>query len=229
MFNTLYNNDEDEPGNTWNPLGVRIFNQLQDDIINGKYQPGDFLAETKLSRELGVSRTPIREALKQLEQEGLVRSIPGKGVMVEGISKKDIDDIYTIRIMIEGLAAKWAAENITQEELDKLKEVLDLEEFYTLKGGSTENLLKLDTKFHDILYRASKSKPLIYILSTFHHYIQRARNVSLSSPGRAMKTLEEHKAIFQALSDKNPELAEKLTTEHIKNAVNNLQNTDNYL
>lgn len=91
---------------------------------------------------------------------------------MQGISTKDIEDIYTIRMMIEGLAARWATEKITQKELEELKEILDLEEFYTLKGGSTNNLLKLDSKFHDVIFRASKSKPLMYILSTFHHYAQ---------------------------------------------------------
>jgi DNA-binding GntR family transcriptional regulator len=98
-----------------NSLGTRVFKQLQNDIINGEYQPGDYLTETKLSEELGVSRTPIREALKQLELEGLVKSTPGRGVTVQGISTKDIEDIYTIRMMIEGLAARWATEKITSK------------------------------------------------------------------------------------------------------------------
>jgi len=204
-----------------NSLGTRVFKQLQNDIINGEYQPGDCLTETKLSEELGVSRTPIREALKQLELEGLVKSTPGRGVIVQGISIKDIEDIYTIRMMIEGLAARWATEKITSKELEVLKEVLDLEEFYTLKGGSTSNLLKLDSKFHDVIFRASKSRPLMYILSTFHHYAQRARSASLETPGRAQKVFEEHKAIFQAITERDPELAEKLTTEHARNATLN--------
>ncbi len=202
-----------------NSLGTRVFKQLQNDIINGEYQPGDYLTETKLSEELGVSRTPIREALKQLELEGLVKSTPGRGVVVQGISTKDIEDIYTIRMMIEGLAARWATEKITSKELEELKEILDLEEFYTLKGGNTSNLLKLDSRFHDVIFRASKSRPLMYILSTFHHYAQRARSASLETPGRAQKVFEEHKAIFKAISARDPNLAEKLTTEHAKNAT----------
>lgn len=205
-----------------NSLGTRVFKQLQNDIINGEYQPGDYLTETKLSEELGVSRTPIREALKQLELEGLVKSTPGKGMVVQGISSKDIEDIFTIRMMIEGLAAKWAAEKITDEELEELKEILDLQEFYTLKGESTSNLLNLDSRFHDIIFKASKSRPLMHILSTFHHYAQRARSASLETMGRAQKVLEEHKAIFSALSARDPELAEKLTTEHAENAAFNI-------
>jgi DNA-binding GntR family transcriptional regulator len=122
-------------------------------------------------------------------------------------------------MMIEGLAARWATEKITSKELEELKEILDLEEFYTLKGGNTSNLLKLDSRFHDVIFRASKSRPLMYILSTFHHYAQRARSASLETPGRAQKVFEEHKEILKAISARDPELAEKLTTEHARNAT----------
>lgn len=202
-------------------LRSRVFNQLQNDILNGLYEPGDSLIETKLSDELGVSRTPVREALRQLELEGLVQSIPNKGVIVKGISAQDIQDIYTIRMLIEGLAARWAAEKITPEELEELKEAVDLEEFYTVKNDNS-HLLQFDTRFHDIIFRASKSKPLMHTLSTFHHYVQKARRISMSSPGRAMEVLEEHKAILQAIIDKDTFKAEKLTTEHVRNASSNL-------
>jgi len=202
-------------------LRGKVFFHIQNDILNGKYKPGDSLIETRLSEELGVSRTPIREAIRQLELEGLVQAIPNKGAIVTGISAKDIEDIYTIRMMIEGLAAKWAAENITGEELEELKEAVELEEFYTVKND-TQHLLKFDSRFHEIIFKASKSKPLLFMLSTFHNYIQRARVTSLGSPGRAQRALDEHKAILKAIMDGDPENAERLTTEHIKNASKNL-------
>ncbi len=204
-------------------LRGKVFTQLQNDILNGKYSTGDSLIETRLSEEMGVSRTPIREAIRQLELEGLVQSIPNKGAIVTGISAKDIEDIYIIRMMIEGLAARWAAENITDDELAELKETIELEEFYTLKND-TEHLLKFDSMFHEIIFKASKSRPLMHMLSTFHHYLQSARNISISSPGRAQKALEEHKAILKAITERDSEMAEKLTTEHVKNASINLIN-----
>ncbi len=204
-------------------LRAKVYSQLQNDILNGKYQPGESLIETKLSEDMGVSRTPIREALRQLELEGLVQCIPNRGAIVRGITAQDIKDIYTIRMLIEGLAARWAAEKITPEELEEMKEALELEEFYTLKNDIS-HLLKLDSRFHDVLFKASKSKPLMHTLSNFHLYVQRARNLSFSSPGRARKALEEHKAIFNAIAAKDPDMAEKLTTEHIKNASMNLLN-----
>ena len=202
-------------------LRRRIFSQIQNDILNGVYEPGDNLIETKLSEELGVSRTPVREALRQLELEGLVQSVPNKGVTVKGVSAEDIRDIYTIRMLIEGLAARWAAEKITPQELEELKEAVDLEEFYTMKNDYGR-LLKLDTRFHDIIFKASKSMPLMHTLSTFHHYVQKARKISMSSPNRAMEVLTEHKAIMQAIIDKDADRAEKLTTEHVRNASESL-------
>lgn len=215
--------DHDESENLQYSLRGKVFSQLQNDILNGKYEPGESLIEMKLSEELGVSRTPIREAIRQLELEGLVLAIPNKGAVVTGITTQDIEDIYTIRMMIEGLAARWAAEKITPEELEEMKEAIELEEFYTIKND-TQHLLKFDSKFHEIIFKASKSKPLMHMLSTFHHYVQRARNLSLSTPGRAQKVLEEHRAIYQAIMDGDAEKAEKLTTEHISKASSNLLN-----
>lgn len=209
----------------FNSLHSRVFNQIRNDILNGVYEPGESLIETKLSEELGVSRTPIREALRQLELEGLVQSVPNKGVTVKGISEQDIQDIYTIRMLIEGLAARWAAEKITPRELEELKEAVDLEEFYT-KKHDYNHLLKFDTRFHDIIFRASKSMPLMHTLSTFHHYVQKARKASMSSPRRAEEVLDEHKAILQAIMEGDAEKAERLTTEHVRNASLNLLKKD---
>lgn len=212
-----YNNADTSLGSLRN----KVFSQIQNDILNGRYEPGESLIEKKLSDELGVSRTPIREALRQLELEGLVVSIPNKGVIVKGVSAQDIKDIYAIRMLIEGLAVRWAAEKITEKEIEELKEAVDLEEFYTAKNDDN-HLTQFDTKFHDIIYKACKSKMLMHTLSTFHHYVQRARKVSMSNPERAKEVLVEHKAILQAICDKDADKAERLTIEHIKNASNSL-------
>ncbi|NJD03371.1 MAG: GntR family transcriptional regulator [Ruminiclostridium sp.] len=211
----------DDVDNLTGSLRGKVFIQLQNDILNGLYQPGDNLIETKLSEELGVSRTPIREAIRQLELEGLVQSIPNKGAIVKGISAQDIEDIYTIRMLIEGLAARWAAEKITDEELKELREAVDLEEFYTDRND-VDHLMLFDSRFHDIIFKASKSKPLMHTLSTFHHYVQRARISSFNDPERARLALNEHKAILQAIMDHDAGKAEKLTTVHVRNASMNL-------
>jgi DNA-binding GntR family transcriptional regulator len=204
-------------------LRAKVFYRIRNDILNGVYKPGEVLVEKKLCEALGVSRTPIREAMMQLEHEGLVQSVPNKGVIVRGISTKDIEEIYAIRMMIEGFAAKLAVENITKEDLDELKEAIDLQEFYTTKKDK-EHLIKFDLRFHEIILRAARSNPLIDLQRTFNHYVQKIRVSSYKTPLRAQEALKEHKAILDAIINKDAQLAEKLTVEHIKNAANAYKN-----
>ncbi len=208
-------------------LHGKVFVKLENDILNGKYMPGESLKEAKIASELKVSRTPVRESIRQLELEGLVAYIPNKGVIVKGLSLEDIRDIFDIRMKIEGLAAKRAAANITPDQLKELKEVVEFEEFYTQKGDA-EQILKLDTKFHEIIFRASGSRLLDRTLTSFHHYIQRARNLSLKDNERAKKALIEHMAIMEAIRLGDKEKAEALMSEHIFNASENIEKIKEY-
>ena len=208
-------------------LRGKIFNILRQQILDGKYIPGDSLIETKLAEELGVSRTPIREAIRQLELEGLVNSVPNKGVIVKGITEKDIEDIYTIRKVLEGVAAKWAVEKISDEGIRELKDNFELMEFYTAKGD-IEQVAKLNTSFHDIIFSATKSSVLQHILTDFQYYVQWARYKSLKAPGRAQEALEEHRLIPNAFIKRDHENAEKTVTEHIVNSSKNLMNMKKY-
>ena len=117
-------------------LGGRVFQRIREDILKGKYKQNDELKEATLGKELGVSRTPVREALRQLELEGLVSIVPNRGAYVNGISKKDIWDIYYMRSTLEGLCARWAVENITEEQIDRLEETILLSEFQMKKGNA---------------------------------------------------------------------------------------------
>ena len=202
-------------------LRIRVFNAIENAILDGEYKDGDSLNELKLSKELGVSRTPVREALMQLELEGLVRNLPNKGAVVIGVTEQDIHDIYEIRIRIEGLAARLCAENITDDELHALEQIVDLQEFYLLKND-TEQIWKLDGDFHKIIYDASRSRPLRFTLSNFHNYIKKARDISVQTEGRAEKTVAEHRAILDAIKEHNGSLSEQLTAKHISNAEDNL-------
>lgn len=204
-------------------LRAKVFYHIRNDILNGVYKPGEVLVEKKLCEALGVSRTPIREAMMQLELEGLVQSVPNKGVIVRGISTKDIEEIYAIRMMIEGFAARLAAENITKEDLDELKEVVDFQEFYTTKKDK-DHLIKFDLRFHEIIVRAAGSNPLMHLQRTFNHYVQKIRVSSYKTPLRAQEALKEHKAILEVIMNKDARLAEKLTVEHIKNAADAYKN-----
>ena len=202
-------------------LRIRVFNAIENAILDGEYKDGDSLNELRLSKELGISRTPVREALMQLELEGLVRNVPNKGAVVVGVNDQDIHDIQEIRKRIEGLASHLCAENITDDELHALEQIVDLQEFYLLKND-TEQIWKLDGDFHKIIYDASRSRPLRFTLSNFHNYIKKARDISVQTEGRAEKTVAEHRAILDAIKAHNGSLAEELTAQHISNAELNL-------
>lgn len=202
-------------------LRGRVFTKIREDILSGKYKSKEELKEAAIGNELGVSRTPVREALRQLELEGLVNIIPNKGAYVTGLSVKDIQDIYVIRSYLEGLCAKWASQNITKEQIEALDEILYLSEFH-IKKENYEQLLELDNKFHDTLYEASNSKMLSHVLSDFHHYVQRVRKATLSSMERAIHSNQEHIAIVEALKANDAERAEVLAHEHLMNTIKNI-------
>lgn len=199
-----------------------IFEKIRQDILDGRYKKGDSLVEQKLAEEFGVSRTPVREAMRQLELDGLVESIPNRGVFVNGITHEDMEDIYQIRKRIEGLAALWAAKRMTEEEMKELQNTYDLMEFYTLKGNLDE-VAKLNTCFHEIIFKAAKSKFLKKTLVNFQAYIQWARHASIKVEGRAEVALKEHKAIVEAFCQRDEKAAEKHIMEHVGNSIKNLE------
>ena len=206
-------------------LGGRVFQKIREDILNGKYKENDELRENTIGKELGVSRTPVREALRQLELEGLVAIIPNRGAYVTGISHKDIWDIYKIRSMLEGLCARWATENITEAQIDELEETILLSEFQMKKesGFNAEQVAALDGRFHAILYDASGSRILSHVLTDFHNYVQTARRTSIVSEDRARKSIREHRQILRAIHDRDAEMAEQLANEHIMHVMQNLK------
>ncbi len=204
-----------------NSLTAKIFNIIEDKILVGEYSAGDSLAESKVCGQLGVSRTPVREALKQLERAGLVAITPNKGAVVVGISEKDIRDIMEVRLRIEGLAANWAAKNITDGEIQKLQEVVDLLEFY-IRRDDFNSINEMDSDFHEIIYQASKSKILANILSEFHHYLKKVRYDSMQEENRRNTVLKEHRQILNALAAHDSLLAEKLACEHVQHAAQNI-------
>lgn len=206
-------------------LGGRVFQTIREDILNGKYKENEELRENTLGKELGVSRTPVREALRQLELEGLVSIIPNRGAYVTGISHKDIWDIYKIRSLLEGLCARWAAEHIKETQLEDLEETIFLSEYQMKKesGFNLEQVASLDTRFHAILYEASDSRILSHVLTDFHNYVQAARKSSIVSEDRARKSIREHRQILRAIRDRDPDMAEQLANEHIMHVMENLK------
>lgn len=209
-------------------LRERVFHEIHEKILNGVYRDSEELREIALAEELGVSRTPVREALRQLELEGLVKIVPNKGAVVTAITKKDVKDIYMIRSMLEGLCARWATENITEEQLDELEEILLLSEFYVNKKKKepTSQVVELDGKFHEVLYQASNSRIMRHLLSDFHKYVRLARRTSVENPERAEKSIEEHRALLEAMKAKDADKAEELANKHMLNVMKNLHIED---
>ena len=164
-------------------LRGRVFSKIREDILNGKYKEHEELKEVAIGEELGVSRTPVREAFRQLELEGLIQIIPNKGAYVTGITAKDVQDIYMIRSLLEGLCAKWATEYITEEQLEELEENVYLTDFHAEKGH-LDQMAELDNRFHHILYEACNSKQLARLLVDFHEYVLRVRKKTLTNGGR---------------------------------------------
>jgi len=174
-------------------LADQVFEHLETDILSGKYQRGDILTENHLCEILGVSRTPIREALRRLQQEHLIVET-GKGSQVLGISEDDLRDIYIIREQLEGLAAKMSAEKASEEDINELKSALELQEFYLAKQNS-EQIRLMDNRFHEILYKISGSHVFYNTLLPLHKKVQKYRKVSLQSQSRA-NALTQHRSIY---------------------------------
>jgi DNA-binding GntR family transcriptional regulator len=205
----------------YKPLREIVFESLREAIINGNLEPGERMMEIQLADEMGVSRTPVREAIRKLELEGFVVMIPRKGAYVAGISLKDIADVFEIRAALESLAAALAAERITEEELESLECSL-VKVAECTEADDLEALITVDTDFHDILYKASRNERLVQIVSNLREQIQRFRMTSLSQPGRMKDAMEEHRKLVEALSERNIELARTLAREHIEYAESSM-------
>lgn len=206
-------------------LADQVFEHLETDILSGKYQRGESLTESKLSAELGVSRTPIREALKRLEQEHLIEESP-KGMTVVGISKKDLDDIFKIRGALEGKAAEMAAKNHTEEQLSIVREALEFQEFYLVKHDP-DRIKSMDSRFHETIYKMSGSTVFYDVLVPLHKKLLKYRKASVSESSRAEASVAEHRAIYEAIAARDGELASKLIIEHLNNAYKNMIKKEN--
>lgn len=197
-------------------LADQVFEKLENNILRGVYTPGELLTETRLSDELNVSRTPVREALRRLRQENLVADST-KGSVVLGISEDDIKDIYEIRLALtENIMSRYV-KNATDADLQALKNAVDLQDFYCNQHDN-ENVMAKDSEFHDLIYVGTGSHIFAETLASLHKKLVKYRRASIEHIGRAAKSIEEHKAIYNALSARDAENAVKLMNEHIANA-----------
>ncbi|MBK5254051.1 MAG: GntR family transcriptional regulator [Peptostreptococcaceae bacterium] len=187
---------------------------IRERILNGEYKIGEKIKESQIAAELKVSRTPIREAFKLLENEGLIDYFPYRGCYAKGFTKQDIYDIYAVRKALEELAVEWAVEKITTSELEELKDQCDLMEFYTSRGES-QKVLDMNNDFHDIIYKATRSRFISQVLKSYKTYVSRSKKLLYVDQNYLKEILGEHREILQALTNKDKEASIDAVSRHL--------------
>lgn len=202
--------------NEYLPLRDVVFNTLREAILKGELKPGERLMEIQLADRLGVSRTPIREAIRKLELEGLVITIPRKGAEVAKITEKNMRDVLVVRKSLEALAMQIACEEITMDQLLKLKEAA--REFeYWVKLKDLKKMAEADVKFHEVIYQATGNDRLIQILNNIREQIYRYRIEYLKDDGSYPALIKEHQEMIRGLKEKNKDYVTEISCRHIEN------------
>jgi len=203
-----------EIGN-YKPLREIVFEYLRNSILNGELEPGERLMELQLAQQLGVSRTPVREAIRKLELEGLVEMIPRKGAYVADMSIKDILDVLEVRMFLEGLAAYLAAERMSEDEIEKLKEVLKKFE-EGLVTMEKEDMIELDNKFHDMIIAGSRNNKLLQIVQGLQEQFQRFRVIYFNEYNEHQDLIKYHRAIVEAIDNRDSKQAQEYAQTHVE-------------
>lgn len=202
--------------NEYLPLRDVVFNTLRQAILKGELKPGERLMEIALAERLGVSRTPIREAMRKLEQEGLVVMIPRRGAQVASITEKDLNDVLEVRIALENMAVEKACMRMTEESLGRLWLAAKTFE-RTMKEGDLVKLAEADEAFHDIIYQASDNYRLIQTLNTFKEQLYRYRVEYLKEEETRNQLVKEHEEVYRAIKGRDIRLAQEISFRHIEN------------
>ena len=198
------------------PLRDVVFNTLRQAILTGDLKPGERLMEIHLANKLGVSRTPIREAIRKLELEGLVTMIPRRGAEVAQITEKSMNDVLEVRRAMDALCVELACERISEEELDALKGACDhFEE--AVKGGDIKVIAKADVALHDIIVQATGNRRLVQLINNLSEQMYRYRFEYLKDTSRHQSLIEEHRMIYENIVKKDKEAASQAAKLHIDN------------
>ena len=206
---------------TYQPLREAVCETLRDAIRKGILEPGERLMEVQLAEELGISRTPVREAIRKLEQEGYVIMMPRRGTYVSDISTNDVKEIFEIRSALESLATGLAARRIEPDELETLQNLLMEIEGYIAKNDM-EKIVETDIKFHGLLYQVSRNERLVNIINNLKEQLARFRTLSMSYPGRLQETLEEHSEMVEAIANGDVSAAREAAEHHMERAEKTL-------
>ncbi|MEF3254369.1 MAG: GntR family transcriptional regulator [Deferribacterales bacterium] len=198
------------------PLSEKIAETLREYIMNGELKPGERLTEPKLSTMFGISRTPIREALRLLENEGFIEIYPRRGAVVSDITAEDVDEIFIIKTKLESLAAELAVNNLTEMDIKRLEDINDKMERY-IDTKNVVQLIKLNAEFHDIFIEKSKNTRLIKFIESLNKQFKRVTAYSFTEMGRIKKVINEHNDIIDAFASRDAERVSRLVEFHVKN------------
>ena len=199
------------------PASAGVLAKLQEDILTGQMRPGEKIIEQRLCERYGASRTPVREALRQLELDGLVEYILNRGYFVIGMSEQNFEDMFDLRKAYEMQAVKWAIERITEEEMENLEETFEFMEFYTMRND-IEKMQVINAGFHQIIYEACKNRMLQKLLTAFQTYLKYKSPEVDYQENYLSTVLEEHRAIFKAFMDKDPREGGRAMEIHVNRA-----------
>lgn len=198
------------------PLREVVFNTLRQAILRGELKPGERLMEIALAEKLGVSRTPIREAMRKLELEGLVVMIPRRGAQVANITEKDLNDVLEVRITLENLAIEKACSNMTEEDIRAL-EAAAKEFEHTFEDGDLVKMAEADVNFHEAIYRAADNERLMQVLNNLREQIYRYRVEYLKEEETRKLLVKEHDEIYEAIRNRDVKTAQEISYQHIEN------------
>jgi len=212
----LENNVFDLKLDNYKPLRDIVFESIRAAIISGDLKPGERLMEVQLAEKLGVSRTPVREAIRKLELEGLVVMVVRKGAYVGGLSIKDITDVLELRAALEGLAAGLAADRITEVEIAQLQTIaIDFDK--ALIADNMEEMIVKDVEFHDTIFKATRNERLVQLTNNLREQVQRFREMYIYNYNKSKELSTEHYEISDAIAKRDVDQAEKLAKKHIEN------------
>ena len=199
-------------------LAEEVADILRTRIITGEYEMGEKLIENKIAKELKVSRTPVRDAFKQLVKERLIEYVPNKGCFAKGFSQKDMSDIYAVRKAVEELAVTWAIENADEDNIRSLKDQLDLMNFYT-EHDFYDKLLQANEDFHNMIYQMTGSRFIVQVLKSYQDYVHLARKSTLSKEENLPEVYSEHVRIYEAIRDRDVERAKAEIGMHLEGSA----------
>ena len=201
--------------NAQQSLSNNLYQQIQNDILSGQLEPESKLTEQAMCKKYNVSRTPVREAFRQLEADGLIENIPNRGAFVIGISTRDVSDLFDLRYLLEVQAVEWSIKRMDEEEIDALKETIEFMEFYTLKSD-IEKVMEFNSQFHNLIYLGTRDRMLQKTLKTYQTYLKYSAPSRTYNDESLNTILAEHLAIFEAFETRNVAAGRKAMEHHME-------------